>query len=367
MRKCYAGVVSLWKIISVTVSDLALRRQLEEQGLLSQFSEDAIKWAEQGVEWIEIEGESFTLISQLQKLKGVKSSDFQKQAGLSEASSFFMRKLPEAHERLLLIPGVRRASMPTSFEVDGALVLHCGGPDAKSGITFIVRKQRPDWVRSQYLLANMPAALAYLSHGSSSIAKATRDLTIGTTMNVAKVAAKQETAPMAVQQIAGIKNPELAAGFQLLYGLIQEQQRTEEKADRSLERSEQAHQRIDRLELKSIQPAAKSKRTSPIKATTELLQEVWRKNYSGLCPCCKELIRAKDLEVDHWLSKSSSEPTDVWVVCGPCNVAMGAPVGDGGKKRTAEHERSFRTFQDLLRMKTKTALGIQLRLGLDAA
>jgi hypothetical protein len=94
---------------------------------------------------------------------------------------------------------------------------------------------------------------------------------------------------------------------------------------------------------------------------------VWLENYRGLCPCCEELVRRKDLELDHWKSKLNSEPSGLWYVCGPCNVAMGAPVGDGGKKRTAEHERKFHTFQDLLRMRTKTALGIQLRLGLDAA
>jgi hypothetical protein len=330
------------------VSDLALRRQLEEQGLLSQFSEDAISWAEQvGIRWIDLEGEPWTLVFHLEEKKGVDKGDFTRNAKLAKPGSRALPEkkvsLSEATQRLLKTQGVRNAKIPTAFSVEGGVALSCAGAGSCDDILSILRSQWAEWPMacSQFLLVNLPLALAYLQHGRSSVAKATRDLTIGTTMNVAKAAAQQETAPMAVHQIAGIKNPQVAAGFQLLYGLIQDQQRTEEKADLSLERSELALQKLGKLEIqvKTLQPITKPKRTSPTQPTKDELMGVWRKNYSGLCPCCKELIRAKDLEVDHWLSKSSSEPADVWLVCGPCNVAMGAPVGDGGKKRTAEHER----------------------------
>jgi hypothetical protein len=356
------------------VSGLALRRQLEEQGLLSQFSEDAISWAEQvGIRWIDLEGEPWTLVFHLEEKKGVDKGDFTRNAKLAKPGSRALPEkkvsLSEATQRLLKTQGVRNAKIPTAFSVEGGVALSCAGAGSRDDILSILRSQWAGWpvACSQFLLVNLPLALAYLQHGRSSVAKATRDLTIGTTMNVAKAAAKQETAPMAVQQLAGIRNPELVAALQALIALGQDQQRVEAKADRSLERSEEAHQRIDRLELKSIQPTPKQKRANASKATIELLHHVRKTHYGNLCPCCREPIREKDLELDHWLSKSSSDPADVWFVCGPCNVAMGAPVGDGGRKRTSEQEARFRTFQDLVQMHMKASKGIQLRLGLDAA
>jgi hypothetical protein len=353
------------------VSDLALRRQLEEQGLLSQFSEDAINWAETvKVPVVEIEGEVWAVATEVARAKGVAAGDFRENCGLVPASSIKNRMPPEAIKRMLRIPGTRQEWVPTTLAVKGGYAIACGGEGAKAGINALIKKQRPDWrPQAQYTLLNLPLHLSYLMHGRSAEAKATRDLTIGTTMNVAKAAAKQETAPMAVHQLAGIKSPEFLATLHALIALGHDQQRTEEKADLSLERSEQALEQIGKLqiEVKSLQPVLKPKRTSPTQVTKDVLMGVWLENYRGLCPCCEELVRRKDLELDHWKSKLNSEPSGLWYVCGPCNVAMGAPVGDGGKKRTAEHERKFHTFQDLLRMKTKTALGIQLRLGLDAA
>ena len=346
------------------MSELALRQKLTEQGLLDRFSERAIAWAEQGVEWIEIEGESFTLISQLEKLKGVEPSDFQKQAGLSEASSFKKSMLPEAHQRLLSIGGVRKATIPTVFSVDGALVLHCGGPEAKAGITGMVRRQRPDWVRAQYLLANMQATLAYLGHGDSEISKETRNLTIGTTMDVGKVAAQQENAPAIVQQLGG--NGRLTAALNNVFlALAEEQEITTTRVDQhDAQLSE--HSTLLSKQKGEIETLKKEKEQlrrdfqkanndyvrhlgyagSKDKAKPALRNRVWdrvERYCGGKCLKCGNPLTKDQMEVDR-MNTYKYEDANVWGLHKRCNNQLGEP---GSSKRTSEIRRKFDAFQEL--------------------
>jgi hypothetical protein len=329
------------------VGALTVKAHLSEQGLLDRFSADAIKWAEQGVEWIEIEGEPFTLVSQLEKLKGVEPGDFTKNAGLLEASSFLQVMLPDAHQRLLAIPGVRRSSAPEAFAVDGALVLHCGGPDAKAGITRIVRSQRPDWVRAQYLLANMRATLAYLSHGTSKVAKATRDLTIGTTMNVAQAAVSKENAPMAVIPFVEGGDPAVTA---LLMQAIQlmnaNAERAVLKADHAQLTAEAADQKAERAlqQLSQRQLLLNPSHKKKIPSTTrEKVYKIWKKHFHQECPCCHKHVSGEQgtMQIDHFYNHTN-DLNNLWLICVACNQRMGKP----GPQRTERDRRRFATWQD---------------------
>lgn len=329
------------------MSGLTVKQHLTEQGLLDRFSADAIKWVEQGVEWVEIEGEPFTLVSQLEKLKGVEPGDFNRHSGLLRLSDVKGPMLPEASERLLAIPGVRHGTTPSTFAVDGALVLHCGGPDAKAGITRIVRSQRPEWVRSQYLLANMRATLAYLSHGSSKVAKATRDLTIGTTMNVAQAAAAKENSPMAVIPFVEGGDPAVTAllmqAIQLMNANAERAvlkadyaQATAEAADQKAER---ALQHVQGLTQAVLKPARKKIPSS----LREKVYKIWKRHFYKECPCCHKQVSGEQgtMQIDHFYNHNN-DLNNLWLVCLQCNQRMGKP----GPQRPERDRRRFATWQD---------------------
>lgn len=304
------------------MSELGLRQKLAEQGLLDRFSERAIAWAEQGVEWIEIEGEAFTLISQLEKLKGAEPGDFQKNAGLFEAYPEKKGMVSEAHQRLLRIGGVRKATIPTVFSVDGAFVLHCGGPQAKVGITGMVRRQRPDWVRAQYLLANMEATLAYLGHGCSEISKETRNLTIGTTIDVGKAAAQQPNAPIATAPYGDPVMMDLLVQIQeraanLALQASQQAGQADAKADKALVTAQQAL---------SLNTSTANKRKTLPQAIRSKVIELWHQYYKGECPCCHKPVSGEQgtMEVDHFWNHEH-DLTNLWYVCKKCNHRMGKP------------------------------------------
>jgi hypothetical protein len=184
---------------------LGLQDYLNRAGLLDRFEARAIAWTERvGIRWIELEGELFTLVSELERKKGVEAGDFVRGSGLEKAHEEKPHEPARALQRLLQLPGVKRASVPTAFTVEGGYALSCGGPGAKAGITALVRRQVPEWALACYTLVNVPLALAYLQHGRSDVAKATRDLTIGTTIDVGREAAARENATVATKTIGGL-------------------------------------------------------------------------------------------------------------------------------------------------------------------
>ena len=191
---------------------LTLKQHLAQQGLLQRFEERAIRWAEEAqIRWIELEGELWTLVSELERKKGVEPGDFRKQVGLCGAASENMTQPTAALQRLLQVPGVRKASIPTAFDVEGGYALSCGGPGAKAGITAMVRQQMPEWALAGYTLVNVPLALSYLMHGRTKVAKATRNLTIGTTVDVGRAAAARQDAPLATLPFADGISPQMSA------------------------------------------------------------------------------------------------------------------------------------------------------------
>ena len=87
-------------------SDLALRNRLQEQGLLDRFEARAIAMAEEaGLEYIQLAGELWTRVVELERVKVVEAGDFQRHAGLRQASDIKGRMLPEPLQQLLSVPG----------------------------------------------------------------------------------------------------------------------------------------------------------------------------------------------------------------------------------------------------------------------
>lgn len=349
-------VSATWVIDCSMTAELALRKHLSQKGLLDRFESRAIDWAEKAnIRWIELEGELWTLVSELERKKGVESGDFRKQAMLGSTSENMT--LPSAGlQRLLQAPGVRRASIPTAFKVEGGYSLSCGGPGAKDGITAMVRQQIPEWALSGYTLVNLPLALSYLMHGRSEIAKATRDLTIGTVVDVGKAASSRENAPMALLPFADGLSKSQQAFLHLLQTLQEETKeatnlasRAEIKADDAKVTAVTAYDKANMaLTLVQSQYRSKPKAKQPTKRTRELLFRTKREHYKGLCPCCYESVDDKNLEIDHWSTRNNAEPAHLWLVCGGCNIRLGMPEHDGGKKRTDLDRKRFTTFQQLM-------------------
>ena len=352
-------------------SDLALRNRLQEQGLLDRFEARAIAMAEEaGLEYIQLAGELWTRVAELERVKDVEAGDFQRNAGLRRASDVFNRMLPEPLQQLLSVPGVRKVTQPAKFAVEGGYAIHCGGDGASDigGIWDLVREQRPDWVKAQAIFLNLPLTLAYLQHGASAVAHATRNLTIGTTIDAGKAAANRESATLAVIPFAEGGDPAVTAL------LLQAVQLMNSSAQRAVARADHAHDRIDgqEQELQAVKQDLKSlaadkskprtKRAQAKKADRDLLFSTWEDHYGNLCPRCKHPVRRKDLQVEHWTNREIADVSHVWLTCGACNTELGEPVGNGGAKRTADDERSFRTFQDLLALRKKQAVGVQLIL-----
>ena len=348
----------------VTVGELALKQQLQEKGLLDRFTSRAIEFASKAdIRWIELEGELWTPVFHLEERKGVEKQDFSTNAKLAKPGSraYLEKKarLPEAAQRLLKVPGAKWASIPTAFEVEGGYAISCAGAKRNDDILGIVRaKWGSDFPRScsQFLLVNVPLALAYLQHGCSDTAKATRDLTIGTTIDVGKAAAEQENAPIAVHQLAG--SPEFNAAFlHLLEVMHADGRKTQAQVD-------QHEVRLTAVERNQQKPALKAKATKPTQATKDLLLDVWRDHYDGVCPCCEEPVSEKNLEIDHWLSRDNAEPNALWPVCRNCNNrVLGQPIANGGD-RTLQ-QKQFDAFQAPLRRRMKVTQGLQLGLELD--
>jgi len=357
-------------------ADLALTTRLTQAGLLDRFEARAIQWAEQaGIRWIELEGELWTLVSELERKKGVEPGDFTtntKPSYLSEALLEKQGEPPAALQRLLQQHGVKRASIPTTFSVEGGYALSCGGPGAKAGITALVRQQIPEWALAGYTLVNVPLALSYLMHGRSDVAKATRDLTVGTTIDVGKVAAARENASIAVMPYAeGISKSQVAL-LHYLQALQEEQAQTRDVADKAHQRADDAFATANHASIKadkaislvlgSNRQSLHHKSKQPSKFTRHALYETWRKHYDGICPCCHSAVDPKNLEVDHWSTKQNADAAHLWLVCRGCNTRMGSPVFDGGRKRTDLDGQRFRTFQDLLGL----PVVVQGDLGLSA-
>lgn len=344
-------------------ADLALRQHLAEKGLLDRFEGRAIEWAEKaGIRWVELEGELWTLVSELERKKGVAADDFRANSrcvALSEASCEKHTMLPEGVSRILLQPGVRCGKVPTAFQVEGGYAIACGGPHAKTGITQLVRQQQPDWALAQYTLVNVPLALSYLMHGRSDLAKATRDLTISTTIDVGKAAAARSNASAAVQLFGG--DAEVAALMSQLMAKIHERalqaldtsvkaevaaNRAESKADDAKAIAAQAIQ-IARTQVQSqLQPRAKQ----PTAFTRQALYSTWRKHFHGLCPCCHAAVDSKNLEIDHWTTRNKADAAHLWLICRGCNTRLGKPELDGGTRRSDTDRKRFTTFQELMNL-----------------
>jgi len=354
-------------------ANLALRSHLTESGLLDRFASRAIQFAEQaGIRWIELGGELWTLVSELERKKGVEPGDFAKNTALSEAHSVFQNEPSAALQHLLQTPGVKRASAPTAFEVQGGYALSCGGPGAKEGITALVRRQIPEWALAGYTLVNVPLALSYLMHGRSEVAKATRDLTISTTIDVGKAAAAQENAPIATMPFAGGISPAIAE----LLGQLMNQMALDQAATAQM--ASQAQAKAEDAKLTAVHANAKAdkaislamnqathrliSRCKPTQQTRETLLRTWDKHYQGICPCCHGGVDRKNLEVDHWTTKSKNELTDLWLVCRGCNTRLERPELDGGLKRTDLDRKRFTAFQQLMGMPSM----VQGSLGLTA-
>lgn len=106
-------------------------------------------------------------------------------------------------------------------------------------------------------------------------------------------------------------------------------------------------------------PPPAKKKVTPTKATKDLLWSVWEDHFSNVCPCCKEPTRKELMEIEHWNSSQQAGHDDLWVTCRSCNVKMGKPVGDGGRKRTEDQRRAWDTFQDLKNLRVKSDAGQQ--------
>lgn len=332
---------------------LALRQHLTQSGLLERFETRAIEWAEQaGIRWIELEGEPWTLVSELERKKGVDPGDFARHSALLEAHDVLGHEPAGALQCLLQMPGVKRASVPTAFTVEGGYALSCGGPNAKAGITAMVRKQIPEWALAGYTLVNVPLALSYLMHGRSEVAKATRDLTIGTTIDVGKTAAERANAPLAVQQFSG--DAEVAALMSQLMAKIHERAmlaldtstRAEAKADRAEAKADQAIS----LVLTNAHPRLPARAKQPTTLTRQTLYNTWRKHYEGICPCCHTAVDAKNLEIDHWTTRNNADAGHLWLICRGCNTRLGKPELDGGHRRNDLDRKRFSAFQELMNL-----------------
>jgi hypothetical protein len=97
---------------------LTLKQHLAQQGLLQRFEERAIRWAEEAqIRWIELEGELWTLVSELERKKGVEPGDFTKHAKpeANHKGSAFMRSLPQPSSVCCRCPvSARRPSLQRS-------------------------------------------------------------------------------------------------------------------------------------------------------------------------------------------------------------------------------------------------------------
>lgn len=331
------------------MGELALKQQLQEKGLLDQFSEDAIKFAESvNYPTVVIEGETWAVATEVARAKGVAPSDFRDNTGLKKASPEKQAKLPEAIKSVLSIPGTRAAYVPTAFSVKGGYAISCGGDGAKTGINALIKEQRPDWrPQAQYTLLNLPLQLSYLMHGRTVEAKATRDLTIGTTIKVAKAAAEQETAPMAVHQLAG--SPEANALLLKLMEVMSAETRTaqltaeraELKADHADEKAEKALQLG--LTLSQQVLAGKKKRPDISPKTRNKLRKMWEQYFYGECPCCHKPVTGEQgtLEIDHFWNQTN-ELENLWLICKQCNHRMGKP----GPHRNRQDQQRHSTWLD---------------------
>ena len=332
---------------------VSLQQHLQQKGLISRFEERAIAWAEKlQVRWVELKGELWTLVSELERKKGVEPGDFGKQAGLTQAPPYFLGEPPTALQRLLQAPGVKRASVPKAFQVEGGYALSCGGPTAKAGITGLVRQQVPEWALAGYTLINVPLALSYLMHGRSEVAKATRDLTIGTTMDVGRVASAQQNAPLATIPFSTGISPEILSLLARLNECIAEQQaaiagqasRAELKADDA---------KVDAAEARA--DAAKALHTvnqfSQVIKTREKISKpvrrqvikLWQTYFSNECPCCHKQVSGEQgtMEVDHFWNNSNALE-NLWYVCKSCNHRMGKP----GPHRDSKDKTRHNTWLD---------------------
>jgi hypothetical protein len=333
-------------------SDLVLQRHLQEQGLLDRFEARAIQWAEQaGIRWVELGGELWTLVSELERKKGVEPGDFTTNARPTDLSGALLEKNgepPAALQRLLQVPGVKRASVPTAFRVEGGYALSCGGPGAREGITAMVRQQIPEWALAGYTLVNVPLALSYLMHGRSEVAKATRDLTIGTTIDVGRMAATKDNAPMAVIPFVEGGDPAVTA---LLLQAVQmmnaNAQRAELKADHAQATAEAADQKAERalqLSMNIREAVLKPKQRQAIpQSLRQRVWQHWKRNFYLECPCCHKQVSGEQgtMHVDHFYNHSN-ELTNLWLVCVECNHRMGKP----GAHRSALDRQRFATWQD---------------------
>ena len=354
------------------MSELTLRQKLTEQGLLDRFSERAIAFQEQlGVRWIELEGELFTPVFHLEECKGVEKQDFAKNAVMVKqghrAYSEKKARLPEAALRLLKVPGAKWASIPTAFEVEGGYAISCTGAKRNDDMLSIVRaKWGSDFPKScsQFLLANVPLALAYLQHGCSEKAKSTRDFTIGTTMDVGKVAAQQENAPAIVQQLGG--NGRLTAALNNVFlALAEEQEITTTRVDQhdaqlsehSSLLSEQKN-KIETLEKEKEQLRRDFQKAnndyvrhlgyagSKAKCPKDLRDRVWdrvQRYCGGKCLKCDKPLTKDAMQVDR-MNTYVYEDANVWGLHIRCNNQLGKP---GSNKRTSEIRRKFDAFQEL--------------------
>jgi 5-methylcytosine-specific restriction endonuclease McrA len=318
---------------------LTLKQHLAQQGLLQRFEERAIRWAEEAqIRWIELEGELWTLVSELERKKGVEPGDFAKHAKLHEAHSYLGNEPPAALQRLLQLPGIRKASIPTTFDVEGGYALSCGGPGAKAGITAMVRQQMPEWALAGYTLVNVPLALSYLMHGRTKAAKATRNLTIGTTVDVGGIAANQQNAPSALLPFAENIDPDILAQWaKLLSVMAQKQSQTAEIAYRADAKADRALQTVDQLS------ASIKKRDKLSKPVRRKVKELWETYFRNECPCCHKPVSGEQgtMEVDHFWN-DSDDLTNLWFVCKACNHRMGKP----GPHRSAQDKTRHTTWLD---------------------
>lgn len=335
---------------------VSLQQYLQQKGLISRFEERAIAWAEKlQVRWIELEGELWTLVSELERKKGVEPGDFTTHAKLTGLSGALLEKSgepPTALQRLLQVAGVKRGSIPTAFQVEGGYALSCGGPTAKAGITGLVRQQVPEWALAGYTLINVPLALSYLMHGRSEVAKATRDLTIGTTMDVGRVAAAQQNTPLATLPFSTGISPEILSLLARLNECIAEQQAAiADQASRAELKADDA--KVDAAEAKA--DAAKALHTvnqfSQVIKTREKISKpvrrqvikLWQAYFANECPCCHKQVTGEQgtMEVDHfWNSSNALE--NLWYVCKSCNHRMGKP----GPHRDAKDKTRHNTWLD---------------------
>lgn len=331
------------------MSAVTLRTHLQSQGLLDRFEARAIDWAERvGVEWVLLEGELWTLASELERKKGVDAGDFPRHSRLVEAHDEKGHEPLGAIQRLLEVPGVKRASIPTAFSVEGGYALSCGGPHAKAGITALVRQQQPGWALAGYTLLNVPLALSYLMHGRSEVAKATRDLVIGTTIDVGKEATKRESAPLAVMEL-GSDTRIAALLTELCRHVDAKASQAQVEAAEAKGIASQAFDVAQKALTEVTRRIPRPRRSKePTQQTKDLLYATWHKHFEGICPCCHRAEVKRNLETEHWTSRFLAEPQDLWLVCRACNNRMGQPERDGGNRRTDSDQQRFRTFQDLM-------------------